>query len=76
MKGNNLRIEETKQELTSFINEKLQELPIGVIRLILETTMVEINDLYSKVVEKESSEYEEGLKNEQNQNGSEDSKED
>lgn len=71
MKGNNLRIEETKQELTSFINQKLQELPIGIIKLLLENSLSEVNSLHAKVVEKEASEYEQ----EQVQNGT-DSKED
>lgn len=71
MKGSNLRIEETKKELTSFINQKLQELPIGIIKLLLENSLSEVNSLHAKVVEKEASEYEQ----EQVQNGT-DSKED
>ena len=70
MKGSNLIIEETKKELTLFLNKKLQELPIGVIKLILENSLTEINALHNKVVEKEISDYEE------NQNGNDDSKED
>lgn len=62
MKGDNLRIEETKRELTSFINSHLQVLPIGVIKMILENSLVEVNNLYNKVVEKETSEYEESIK--------------
>lgn len=76
MKGGNLRIEETKRELTSFINSHLQVLPIGVIKMILETSLVEVNNLYDKIVEKETSEYEESIKAKGNpiQNGT-DSKE-
>lgn len=66
MKGSNLIIEETKKELTSFLNKKLQELPIGVIKLILENSLTEINALNAKVVEKEISEYQES------QNGNDD----
>ena len=62
MKGDNLRIEETKRELTSFINSHLQILPIGVIKMILENSLAEVNNLYSKIVEKETSEYEESIK--------------
>lgn len=62
MKGDNLRIEETKQELTSFINLHLQTLPIGVIKMILENSLVEVTSLYNKIVEKETSEYEESIK--------------
>ena len=72
MKGSNLAIEEAKQELTSLINRKLQELPIGVIKLILETSLAEVNNLYTKIVEKETSEYEEESKIEQVQNGTDD----
>ena len=56
MKGDNLRIEETKRELTSFINEHLRVLPIGVIKLLLENSLVEVNNLYEKIVEKENPE--------------------
>ena len=72
MKGSNLAIEEAKQELTSLINRKLQELPIGVIKLILETSLAEVNNLYAKIVGKETSEYEEESKTEQVQNGTDD----
>ena len=72
MKGSNLAIEEVKQELTSLINRKLQELPIGVVKLILETSLAEVNNLYTKIVEKETSEYEEESKIEQVQNGTDD----
>ena len=77
MKGDNLRIEETKRELTSFINEHLQVLPIGVIKLLLENSLVEVNNLYSKIVEKETSEYKESIATNNNpiQNGT-NSKED
>lgn len=71
MKGGNLRIEETKKELTSFLNKKLQELPVGVVKLVLENSLTEINNLYNKVIEKEISEYEEEI-----QNGNDDGKED
>lgn len=76
MKGDNLRIEETKRELTSFINSHLQILPIGVIKMILENSLAEVNNLYSKIVEKETSEYEESIKakSDPTQNGT-DSKE-
>lgn len=76
MKGDNLRIEETKRELTSFINSHLQILPIGVIKMILENSLVEVNNLYSKIVEKETSEWEESIKakSDPTQNGT-DSKE-
>ena len=76
MKGDNLRIDETKRELTSFINSHLQVLPIGVIKMILENSLVEVNNLYDKIVEKEISEYEESIKAKDNpiQNGT-DSKE-
>ena len=76
MKGDNLRIDETKRELTSFINSHLQVLPIGVIKMILETSLVEVNNLYDKIVEKEISEYEASIKAKGNpiQNGT-DSKE-
>ena len=72
MKGSNLAIEEAKQELTSLINRKLQELPIGVVKLVLETSLAEVNNLYTKIVEKETSEYEEESKTEQVQNGTDD----
>ena len=72
MKGSNLAIEEAKQELTSLINRKLQELPIGVVKLILETSLAEVNNLYTKIVGKETSEYEEESKTEQIQNGTDD----
>ena len=77
MKGDNLRIEETKRELTSFINEQLRVLPIGVIKLLLENSLVEVNNLYEKIVEKETSEYKEKISTNNNpiQNGT-DSKED
>lgn len=76
MKGDNLRIDETKRELTSFINSHLQVLPIGVIKMILENSLVEVNNLYDKIVEKEISEYEASIKAKGNpiQNGT-DSKE-
>ena len=77
MQGDNLRIEETKRELTSFINEHLRVLPIGVIKLLLENSLVEVNNLYEKIVEKETSEYKEKISTNNNpiQNGT-DSKED
>ena len=62
MKGDNLRIDETKRELTSFINSHLQILPVGVIKMILESSLLEVNDLYDKVIEKEISEYEASIK--------------
>ena len=71
MKGDNLRIDETKRELTSFINSHLQVLPIGVIKMILESALLEVNDLYDKIVEKEISEYKASIKAKDNpiQNG-------
>lgn len=69
MKGSNLAIEEAKREITSLINKQLQEIPIGVVKLLLESSLMEVNSLYSKIVEKETSEYEEESKIEQIQNG-------
>ena len=75
MKGSNLAIEEAKREITSLINKQLQEIPIGVVKLLLESSLMEVNSLYGKIVEKETSEYEEESKTEQIQNGT-DNKED
>lgn len=61
MKSSNLLIEETKQELTSLINSKLKVLPIGVIRLLLENSLIEVNNLYEKIIKKEMSEHEEEM---------------
>lgn len=63
MKGINLRIEETKKQLTDFLNEKLQELPISILKLIVENSLNGINTLNDKVVEKELSDYEKEIQN-------------
>lgn len=63
MKGINLRIEETKKQLTDFLNEKLQELPISILKLIVENSLNGINTLNDKVVEKEISDYEKEIQN-------------
>ena len=61
MKGDNLRIEEAKNDLISFINKNLQSLPIGVIKMLLESTLIEVTALYNKTVERENSEYEDAI---------------
>lgn len=63
MKGINLRIEETKKQLTDFLNEKLQELPISILKLIVENSLNGINALNDKVIEKEISDYEKEIQN-------------
>lgn len=63
MKGINLRIEETKKQLTNFLNEKLQEIPISILKLIVENSLNGINTLNDKVIEKEFSDYEKEIQN-------------
>lgn len=63
MKGINLRIEETKKQLTDFLNEKLKEIPIGTLKLIMENSLNGINILNDKLIEKEISDYEKEIQN-------------
>lgn len=63
MKGINLRIEETKKQMTDFLNEKLKEIPIGTLKLIMENSLNGINILNDKLIEKEISDYEKEIQN-------------
>ena len=54
-KGINTIIEETKNELVSLINTKLQEgVPVTVVGLILENVMYEVRDSIKATLARES----------------------
>lgn len=65
-KGINSFIEDGKKELAKTISDLLNEgIPTSVLKMILESLLLEIDSINKEVIEKEVKEYEEKLAQEQ-----------
>lgn len=56
-KGINTTIEETKKELVTLINSKLNVLPISIVSLIVESVMMELRSGVDNALQQEAKSY-------------------
>lgn len=65
--GNNLIIQEARQQIMSSFNNALQEIPVAVLELLVKDLLAEITRTAQEAINQEQQQYLEALQNDQGQ---------